>query len=288
MGIRDKEWVIRSGECFIIPHNRIRVGPWGNVRTDIDTETVAIRANSLILKGQESPVSGLLSEDGEWFELIDGELRWKAWEYAKKHLGVDLDKKHRGMRCRLEPDYVRSRPSKTDVIKLQLSYGTDSVPLSYYDKARNVKKLIDGGESVSELAKLMHCSEQTIRNMIAADDVPEDVKKNVKPTTAVKYSKADKSEKKRIEKKISAGEKVKGKDIHGKTKEPPEAVQETTSENFATASDEEMNGLTAFEIKQQIKKADKYMNMGKSAKDVFGWSMFIRAMNIVLGNEQPI
>lgn len=284
MGIRDKEWVIRTGEGFIIPHDRIRIGPWGNVRTDITTETVAIRANSLVLKGQESPVSGLLSEDGEWFELIDGELRWKAWEYAKTFLGVDLDEKYRGMRCRLEPDFVRSRPSKKDVIKLQLSYGTDSVPLSYYDKARNVKKLIDSGESVSDLAKLMHCSEQTIRNMISTSEVPEDVQKNLKPTTALKYSRADKAEKKRIEKKINSGEKVKGKDIKKKPEEPPEAIQETTEGDFSTASDELMNGLTAYEIKKQIQKAE--VKAAKTGDRYF--SGMVTGFKIVLGKEPKI
>ena len=283
MGIRDKSWARRSGNYFFIPRSRIRIGPWGNARSEFENETVAQRANSLILRGQTHTVKGLLSEDGEWFELIDGEIRWRAWDYAKKELGVDLDETLGGMRCELQTGFNNSRPTKKDILKIQLSYGTNSEPLTEYDKARNAKKLHDEGESISDLAGILHCSESKVRYLISLDAVPEKAKKNLKPSTALAYSKADEETRREIDGKIDRGEPVKGKDITQRIRKPKAPV--LNERNLQNPTGER---LSDEEVQKQIKEADRLLFKAKSEKERMAWQYFIRAMRITLGYEEKI
>lgn len=286
MGIRDKEWVKRTNEGFIIPHSRIRIGPWGNARSEFPEETIASRANSLILEGQKSYVSGLLSEDGEYFELIDGEIRWRAWEYAKKELGVDLDSKLGGMRCKLQDGFSRKRPTKSDILKLQLSYGTDTVPLSKYDQARNVKKLIDSGESVKDISILMHCTPQTIRNLIAIDSAPDHIKNTQKPSTAMEYTRSDSNTKKEIDRQVSTGKRVSVNSVRSeRTKE--KSRQKRAQERIPLPT-KELRRLTDEEVQNQIKKLDNLKLVSRTQKHKDICSAMIRGMRITLGFEERI
>jgi hypothetical protein len=248
---------------------------------------IRIRALSLITIGQKKPVVGLLSEDGEWFELIDGELRLRAWKYAKSEFKKDLDSRDGGMYCEIQGGFLAGNktvyPTTSEAIKLQLSYGTDSEPLSQYDKARAVSKLIELGEKTSELSVVMHCSEQHIRDLLSINSVPDIVKKNVKPTTAARYARADVPTKQRIVKKIEAGEKVKGRDVPYKY----ETADRVHKEALPVVLPEK-HKMSEDEIHEQIDKAEKFMDREKKEKIRFGWQQYKRALMSVIGEELPL
>lgn len=278
---RDIDWIIRRcGNGYVVHSSRFRVGPWGNARTDITEEIVDARALSLIKEGQKEPVKGLFSSDNECFELIDGELRLRGWNLAKTKYGVDLDEVHGGIYCELQSGFERVAPTKKDILLLQVSYGTGSIPLCDYDRANVVSKLIESGESVKELAIIMHCTEQTIRNLLAIHSVPNRVKKVVKPTTALKYSRATLPVKKEVEDKIDGGKKVKAKDIPTKSESTEKVVNESIPFTY-----HEKRCLEPDEIRQQIKIADGIMRRTKKDKFVWGWQQYIRALKSVIGEE---
>lgn len=283
MGIRDKEWVRRKGQGFIIPSSRIRVGPWGNARTDITPEMVETKALSLIKEGQKKAVKGLLSEDGEWFELTDGEVRHLGWNFAKKQLCADLDEKLGGMYCELEEGFTGRHPTTIEAIRLQLSYGTDSEPLSQYDKAAAVKKLLEAGDDIEDLAVIMHCSKQHIKDLRDIDSAPAHVKKAVKPTGALKYERASPATKKAIDKKISDGEKVKCKDI------PPKSeTRERTVQERAPIEPPVKRRLSDDEVREQIQKCTSLIDRSKKGKDRFGYQQLRRGLMIPIGEELPL
>lgn len=177
MGIRDKEWARHSGSVFYIPWSRIKLSEFGNQRTEFPDESIAMRANSLILEGQKTAIEGYLSDDGEWFEFIDGEIRYRAWYYAMKHLGVDLHDKLGGMKCVV----VKKPSSKADAMFYQISRGSDTVPISQMDKANAIMKLYSVEEvPVSEIAKRLFCSEQHIRDMIKLTAIAPELKQAIK------------------------------------------------------------------------------------------------------------
>ena len=279
MSIREKEWVKRSGKGFFIESSRIRMGPWGNVRTHIDNNSIKMRAESLIAFGQKRPVIGLLSEDGEWFELIDGEIRLMAWKYAKENLNANLDEKYGGMYCELQ-DISKINISKTEIIKLQLSYGTDSEPLSQYDKAISVFKLYEGGEKIADLAIMLHCSVQHIRNLISLSLVSKEIMCAVKPTTALKIAKTSQVRQKEVVDRIRSGEKIKCKDIPPKAEESIKIIQESIILN--------PHKLSFDEICLQIILAEKKMRVSKTAREMFGWQQYTRALKSTIGKDPPL
>lgn len=230
MNLCTVSWAKRRGKGFLIPTCRIRVGYWGNARTDITEEMVINKANSLKNEGQKTAVKGLLSSCGNFFDLTDGEIRLSAALYAIKNMNYNIDTDKGGLYCEIESGFSSGGkiryPTANEVIKLQLSYGTDSEPLSDYDKARSVSKLFESGEKISDLAVILHCSEQSVRNLLAISSVPDRVKDAVKPTTAVKYARASIPTRNEIYKKIISGEKVKGKDISSKKEEEIKVIQE--------------------------------------------------------------
>jgi len=266
MGIRDKDWVKRSGKGFFIKWNRIRPGK--NIRTVFTTETIAERANSLILEGQRNPVRGKLSEDQEYFELSDGEIRWRGWEYAKKELNVNLDDKLGGMYCELQ------NIEDDDERKLfQLSCGTDTISLPVMDQARTLKELIDSGKKISFLAERMHCSDQHIRDTVALLKLDPELQQAVqkgalKPTAATKTARARKEAQQDVKDKIDRGENVGISDVD--------------------TADGKLVRLSVDDIQKQIKEADKLMCMEKTEKGRLKWQAMIRAFRITIGLEEKL
>lgn len=285
MSLRDQPWAKKKDEKYYLIHSdRIRVGPWGNARTDISPEMIEQRAISLIKEGQKRPVKGFMSADEEWFELVDGELRLRAWKHAKEKLGCNLDDTLGGMMCAIEEGFSAGGkmrfPTTIEAIKIQLSYGTDSEPLGQYDRARAATKLVESGESVAGVSVIMHCSEQTVRNLLAIDTVPEKVQKNVKPTTALKFSRSNPDTRKKILTKIDLGEKIRGKDIPAKIDQQEKVDQQEVPVDMHIMNEEE--------IRNQIVKADYFRHHSKNEKDRHGWSQYKRALKSVIGEGVPL
>jgi hypothetical protein len=268
MGIRDKEWARHSGSNFFIPWNRIKLSEFGNQRTEITDETVAIRANSLILEGQKSAIEGYLSEDQEFFEFIDGDLRYRAWHYAKKHLGVDLDEKLGGMKCVV----VKKPESMVDAIFYQVSRGSDTVPLSQMDKAKAMRKLhVEEKVPVIEIAKRLMCSDQHVRDMIRLTEMAPELQQAVKAgamrlTTALKTERAREEVRQEVKEKLERGEKVKGCDVE----------------------DGKLKTLSVEEIQQQIKIANKLMITPGTKKDSLINAGILKGLRIALRLEEKL
>ena len=279
MALRDQPWVIkRTANGVFIPRNRIKPpseNRWGNVRPEQDfnnKDTVAQRANSLILEGQLHAVTGYLSDDGECFEATDGEIRCRAWDYAKEVLEVDLDEKLGGVYCesgkRLPSDPVEAQKY---VVSFQVCCGSNSVPLSFPAKAKAAKKLKDLGEKVSVIATKFNCSDQYVRDLLKyEEEVDEDIKDavnkgTISPTAATKTARARKETKDEVKEKLERGERVKGSDLS----EMPKM-------------------LTEHELSNQIKIAEKRWREAGSEKDRSAWAGMVKGLKIAAGLEEKL
>lgn len=287
MGIKDLPWVKRSGSDYIIPRDRIKPGPWGNVRTEFPEETIAERANSLVLEGQKEVVKGCLSDDQEWFLLIDGELRWRAWEYAKDVLGVNLDEKSGGMKCR----GIRKPATDIEISLLQFGYGTDTVPLSKVDQANAIKRFADTGMSIADIATRIRRSKQHVRDMIAFTSAPKEIREAVgcgamRVTTAVKTVRATKAARDEIIDQVNQGKKVCGKDVADAMIAKAEEHQEETFDSEMISPETQM--MSPEEVSKQIKYADKRMFLEKSEKGRLKYRSMIEAYRIVLRLADPL
>ena len=289
MGIRDKKWCRRSGAGFFIPWERIKPGPWGNVRTEFPDETVAQRANSIILKGQENKIKGFLSEDEENFLLTDGELRWRAWKYAKDAMGVDLDSVLGGMYCEVDKKIGGKTPDTKEIKYRQLGYGTDTVPLSKLDQAKTIKWLVDNGEKVSSVAKNLGKTPQHVRDMLclasAPDEIQDAVQKNqMAPTTAVKTNRAKKDTQKKVVDKILSGQSVKGREVdseeHGSNDRNYNEPQAAEEKNDVASVPSGI--MSEDEVRRQIKEVDGMFCRAKRDSERRIYQFGIHCLRVVL------
>lgn len=257
--LREMPWVLkRLANCVVIPWSRL-VPPsktkYGNARKDgLTTETFAERANSLILEGQKNPLTGYLSDDGESFELIDGEIRHGGYVHARDVLGVDFDKGLHGVdgvKVVVGPRPGNKNLDTVGVAYFQIGCGTDTLPLSQLDKAIKIKELVElHGQKVSDVAKHLGCSDQHVRDMVKLASVDDGMKtaireKKISPTTATRVTKATEEAQREVKEKLDRGEKVKGTDVDR----------------------DEPKVLSREEIEKQIKKADKLFCCSKTDKD---------------------
>lgn len=273
MALRDKDWVLkRMANGVLIPWERLvppSLNQYGNVRPtqDINKETVAQRANSLVLEGQRAAVTGYLSDNEESFELTDGEIRYHAWKYAKDILGVDLG----GVYCVPGEKLPKDKKEATKkVVYFQIRCGSNTEPLSFSAKSAAVKKLKDAGESTVDIAKNLGCSDQQVRNLLRyAEEVDDDIKDavnkgSISHTAAVKTARARKETQEEVKEKVNRGEKVKGSDI------------------------EEDRVLSHKDIMKQIKKAEKTWNLAKSEKERNAWAGVVKGLKITVGLEEKL
>lgn len=238
----------------LIPPSKTK---YGNARKDgLTTETFAERANSLILEGQKHPLTGYLSDDGNSFELIDGEIRHGGYIYARDVLCVDFDKGLHGVdgvKVVVGPRPGNKNLDAVGIAFFQIGCGTDTLPLSALDKATKVKELIEvHGQKVADIAKKLGCSDQHVRDMVKLASVDKGLRTavadgKISPTTATRVSRSREETKREVQEKLDRGEKVKGIDVDSAT--------------------EGKKILSYEEIERQIKKADKLFCSSKTDKD---------------------
>ena len=140
---------------------RIRPNP-AQPRLHFDEEAIVELARSIAERGVLQPI--LLRPDGEDFQLVAGERRWRAAQRAQLH--------------RI-PAIVRDIDDSASA-EIALIENVQREDLSAIEEAEGYRKLIDSfGHTQEELAKLVHKSRSHIANLLRLLDLPEGVKQMI-------------------------------------------------------------------------------------------------------------
>jgi ParB family chromosome partitioning protein len=137
---------------------RIRPNP-AQPRMHFDEESIAELAESIAERGVLQPV--LLRPDGDNFQLVAGERRWRAAQRARLHA---------------IPAIVREIDDSTSA-EIALIENVQRQDLNAIEEAEGYRKLIASyGHTQEELAKLVHKSRSHIANLLRLLDLPSAVK----------------------------------------------------------------------------------------------------------------
>ena len=131
-------------------------------RRHFDEETLAELALSIAERGVLQPI--LLRPDGENFQLVAGERRWRAAQRARLHT---------------IPAIVREIDDSA-AAEIALIENVQRQDLNAIEEAEGYKQLIDRyGHTQDELAKLVHKSRSHIANLLRLLDLPSTVKQSL-------------------------------------------------------------------------------------------------------------
>lgn len=137
---------------------RIRPNP-SQPRMHFDEDAIAELAASIAERGVLQPV--LLRPDGDNFQLVAGERRWRAAQRAQLHT---------------IPAIIRDIDDSTSA-EIALIENIQRQDLNAIEEAEGYRKLIDQhGHTQDELAKLVHKSRSHIANLLRLLDLPPGVK----------------------------------------------------------------------------------------------------------------
>ena len=137
---------------------RIRPNP-AQPRMHFDEESIAELADSIAERGVLQPV--LLRPDGDNFQLVAGERRWRAAQRARLHT---------------IPAIVRDIDDSTSA-EIALIENVQRQDLNAIEEAEGYKKLVATyGHTQDELSKLVHKSRSHIANLLRLLDLPTAVK----------------------------------------------------------------------------------------------------------------
>ncbi|QNM82092.1 ParB/RepB/Spo0J family partition protein [Sphingomonas sabuli] len=137
---------------------RIQPNP-AQPRAYFDEEAIAELAESIAQRGVLQPI--LLRPDGENFQLVAGERRWRAAQRARLHT---------------IPAIVRDIDDATSA-EIALIENVQRQDLNAIEEAEGYSKLIDRyGHTQDALAKIVHKSRSHIANLLRLLDLPDGVK----------------------------------------------------------------------------------------------------------------
>jgi ParB family chromosome partitioning protein len=137
---------------------RIRPNP-AQPRMNFDEESIAELADSIGERGVLQPV--LLRPDGENFQLVAGERRWRAAQRARLHT---------------IPAIIRDIDDSTSA-EIALIENVQRQDLNAIEEAEGYKKLVEKyGHTQDALAKLVHKSRSHIANLLRLLELPPEVK----------------------------------------------------------------------------------------------------------------
>lgn len=140
---------------------RIRPNP-AQPRMQFDEEGIAELAESIAKRGVLQPI--LIRPDGEHFQLVAGERRWRAAQRARLHT---------------IPAIVREIDDSTSA-EIALIENVQRQDLNAIEEAEGYKQLVDKyGHTQDELAKLVHKSRSHIANLLRLLDLPGGVKQSL-------------------------------------------------------------------------------------------------------------
>ena len=140
---------------------RIRPNP-AQPRMQFDEEGIAELAESIAKRGVLQPI--LIRPDGEHFQLVAGERRWRAAQRARLHT---------------IPAIVREIDDSTSA-EIALIENVQRQDLNAIEEAEGYKQLVDKyGHTQDDLAKLVHKSRSHIANLLRLLDLPGGVKQSL-------------------------------------------------------------------------------------------------------------
>ena len=137
---------------------RIRPNP-AQPRLHFDEEAIAELAESIAQRGVLQPV--LLRPDGDGFQLVAGERRWRAAQKARLHA---------------IPAIVREIDDSTSA-EIALIENVQRQDLNAIEEAEGYRKLINSyGHTQDEISKIVHKSRSHVANLLRLLELPETVK----------------------------------------------------------------------------------------------------------------
>ena len=137
---------------------RIRPNP-AQPRAHFDEEAIADLARSIAERGILQPI--LLRPDGDNFQLVAGERRWRAAQRAQLHT---------------MPAIVRDIDDSASA-EIALIENVQREDLSAIEEAEGYRKLIDSyGHTQDDVAKLVHKSRSHVANLLRLLDLPDEVR----------------------------------------------------------------------------------------------------------------
>ena len=140
---------------------RIRPNP-NQPRLHFDEDSIAELADSIVQRGVLQPI--LLRPNGDGFEIIAGERRWRAAQRARLHT---------------IPAIVRVIDEATTA-ELALIENIQREDLNAIEEAQGYKMLIDRhGHTQEGVAKIVHKSRSHVTNLLRLLDLPEFVRQSL-------------------------------------------------------------------------------------------------------------
>jgi ParB family chromosome partitioning protein len=140
---------------------RIRPNP-AQPRSHFDEAAIAELAESIAERGVLQPV--LLRPDGDNFQLVAGERRWRAAQKARLHA---------------IPAIIRDIDDSTSA-EIALIENVQRQDLNAIEEAEGYKQLVDRfGHTQEDVAKLVHKSRSHVANLLRLLDLPQAVKQSL-------------------------------------------------------------------------------------------------------------
>ncbi|MGI8706107.1 MAG: ParB/RepB/Spo0J family partition protein [Sphingomicrobium sp.] len=151
----------RPGGVREVEIGRIRPNP-AQPRMQFDEESIGELAESIAQRGVLQPI--LLRPDGEYYQLVAGERRWRAAQRAQLH--------------RI-PAIVRDIDDSA-AAEIALIENIQREDLNAIEEAEGYKQLIDRyGHSQEDVARLIHKSRSHVANLLRLLDLPAAVKQSL-------------------------------------------------------------------------------------------------------------
>ena len=141
---------------------RIRPNP-NQPRQQFDEEALKELAESIAEHGVLQPI--LLQPEGENFEIIAGERRWRAAQRAQLHV---------------IPAIVRAQTDEGTAAELALIENIQREDLNAIEEAEGYRQLIQRhGHNQDDVGKLVHKSRSHIANLLRLLDLPQSVRQSL-------------------------------------------------------------------------------------------------------------
>lgn len=220
-----KELISGRSDLYRVPLEKILIDPEFNVREDYgDMEELS---KNIAENGQK--VAGIirLSEDGGKVVLVDGHRRYNAINMANKKFGAEI----KDFKCVKEE---RGANEETRIIDmLSTSLGKALTPL---EQAKAIKKLIDYGYKVSDIAKKLGKTVPSISTLLKLNSASHELREAVKTkkisTSAAKVlAKTSSTKQKEILNKNKNKKTIKVKDVEKDVNGVPSMISSKTIRN---------------------------------------------------------
>jgi ParB family chromosome partitioning protein len=159
----DEQSASRGGGVREIEIGRIRPNP-NQPRIQFSDESIDELADSIAERGVLQPILLRPHGDGEGFEIIAGERRWRAAQRARLHT---------------IPAIVRDI-DEAATAELALIENIQREDLNAIEEAEGYKQLIDRhGHTQDNIAKIVHKSRSHVANLLRLLDLPEFVRQSL-------------------------------------------------------------------------------------------------------------